>query len=195
MAKALIPMTDGFEDIEAVTVIDILRRGGVEVVTAAIGESVEVKSAHGISMKADALLPDAAEADYDAIVLPGGPGTPALGRCQLLVERLRRQKEEGKLLCAICAAPVVLCENGLVDPDLHVTCYPTCVMDLDRNCAGAPVVADANVITGQAPGSAMLFALVVLQALAGETVAKKVARGLVTDVLDEPDLGGMPEFG
>jgi len=187
MAKVLIPLTDGFEDIEAVTVIDILRRGGVEVTTAAIGASPEVESAHGISMKADALLPEVVEADYDAIVLPGGPGTPALGQCQTLVERLRRQKEEGRLLCAICAAPVVLCENGLVDPELHVTCYPTCVMDLDRNCADAPVVADADVITGQAPGSAMLFALVILQTLTGEPVAKKVARSLVTDVLDVPD--------
>jgi len=165
----------------------VLRRGGVEVLTAAIGESLEVTSAHGIAMKADALLADAGEDAYDAILLPGGPGTPALGQCQPLVERLRRQRDEGGLLCAICAAPVVLCNLGLVEPDLHVTCYPTCVMDLDRNCAGAPVVADANVITGQAPGSAMLFALVVLQALAGEPVAQKVARGLVTDVLDTPD--------
>jgi len=187
MAKVLIPLTDGFEEIEAVTVIDVLRRGGVEVTTAAIGESLEVQGAHGIAMKADALLSEAGEDDYDAIVLPGGPGTPALGQCQPLVERLRRQKEEGKLLCAICAAPVVLCDLGLVDPDLHVTCYPTCVMDLDRNCAGAPVVADADVITGQAPGSAMLFALIVLQTLVGEPAAQKVARGLVTDVLDAPD--------
>jgi len=191
MAKVLIPLTDGFEDIEAVTVIDVLRRGGVDVTTAAIGESLEVESAHGITMKADALFSEAGEADYDAIVLPGGPGTPSLGQCGPLVERLHRQKAEGRLLCAICAAPIVLCNEGLVDPELHVTCYPTCVMDLDRNCAGAPVVADADVITGQAPGSAMLFALVVLQTLVGEPVAQKVARGLVTDVLNAPDL---PDF-
>jgi len=190
MATVLIPLANGFEDIEAVTVIDVLRRGGVTVTTAAVGESTEVESAHGVVMRADALLSEVVGADYDAIVLPGGPGTSALGSCEELVERLRRQRDEGKLLCAICAAPLVLCDNGLVDPDLHVTCYPTCALDLDRNCAGVPVVADENVITGQAPGSAMLFALVVLQALVGEPSARKVARGLVTDVLDaveDPD--------
>jgi len=194
MAKVLIPLTDGFEDIEAVTVIDVLRRGGVTVTTASIGKSVEVKSAHGIVMKADALFADVKDEDYDAIVLPGGPGTPSLGRCEPLVERLHRQKEEGKRLCAICAAPVVLCELGLVEPDLHVTCYPTCALDLDRKCADAPVVADADIVTGQAPGSAMLFALVVLQELVGEPVAQKVARGLVTDVMDEPEFMDEPDF-
>jgi len=187
MATALIPLVNGFEDIEAVTVIDVLRRGGVEVTTVSVGESLEVESAHGIVMKADASFSQAGESDYDAIVLPGGPGTSALGQCRPLVERLHRQKAENRLICAICAAPVLVCDLGLVDPDLQVTCYPTCVMDLDRESAAAPVVADANVITGQAPGSAMLFALVVLQTLVGEAVARKVARGLVTDVLDEPD--------
>jgi len=192
MATALIPLTDGFEDIEAITVIDVLRRGGVEVTTAAIGDSLEVRSAHGIAMKADAVLAKVVNKDYDAIVLPGGPGTPSLGECKPLAERLHRQREENKLLCAICAAPVILTNLGLVDPELAVTCYPTCAFDLDRKCADAPVVADANVVTGQAPGSAMLFALVVLQTLVGDPVAQKVARGLVTDVMDEPE--PMPDF-
>ena len=187
MATALIPLTDGFEDIEAVTVIDVLRRGGIEVTMAAIGESLEVKSAHGITMKADALLSKVANEDYDAILLPGGPGTKSLGQSKTPVDRLRRQAEEQKLLCAICAAPVVLTDLELVDSDLFVTCYPTCSLDLDRPCANAPVVADGNVITGQAPGAAMLFALVVLQTLVGEPVARKVARGLDTDVLDEQE--------
>jgi len=187
MAKVFIPLADGFEDIEAVTVIDVLRRGGVEVLMAALGDTLEVTSAHGIAIKADALLEKVVDDDYDAIVLPGGPGTPALEQDRVLVERLRRQKDEGKLLCAICAAPVILSNLGLVDPDLHMTCYPTCSLDLDRSCANVPVVGDANVITGQAPGSAMLFALVVLQALVGEVSAQKVARALVTDVLESPE--------
>ena len=98
-------------------------------------------------------------------------------------DRLRRQKDEGRLICAICAAPTVLVEAGVLEPGQHVTCYPTCSVDLDRPCANVPVVADGNVITGQAPGAATLFALVVLQALSGEKVAQKVARGMVTDVL------------
>ena len=133
-------------------------------------------------MSADATFAQAAEETYDAIVLPGGPGTGNL-KVPAVLERLRRQKEDGRLICAICAAPTVLVEAGVLDPDQHVTCYPTCSLDLDRPSAGVPVVCDGGVITGQAPGSAMLFALVVLQTLKGEAVAQKIARGMVTDVL------------
>lgn len=185
MAKVLIPLANGFEDIEAVTIIDVLRRGGVEVVTASVHETPEVRSAHGVDMRADALLDEIEDDVFDAIVLPGGgEGTENLKACEPLIRRLRRQHEENRLLCAICAAPTVLAFAGVLDEDVHVTCYPTCQMDLDREWSPAPVVSDGTVITGQAPGSAMLFSLVVLQALAGTPIAKKVARGMVTDVLD-----------
>jgi len=165
-AKALVVLADGFEDIEAVTAIDVLRRGGVV-------------------MRADASFAEAEKGEFDAIVLPGGgEGTDNLKASAALAERLRRQKEEGRLLCAICAAPTVLVEAGVLDPEQHVTCYPTCSLDLDRPCAGVPVVADGNVITGQAPGSSTLFALVVLKTLTDEKTAAKVARGMVSDVLD-----------
>ena len=183
MSKVLIPLTDGFEDIEAVSVIDVLRRGGVEVVTASCMPGPEVTSAHGIVMKADAPVDEAVKEAYDAIVLPGGPGTRSLLDCAPLVERLRVQQKKGGLLCAICAAPIVLCEAGVVDKGLHITCYPTCVMDLDRPSANVPCVEDEGFITGQAPGSALLFALVVLKRLEGEAKTFKVARGMVTDVL------------
>ncbi len=181
--KALVVLTDGFEEIEAVSVVDILRRGEVEVVTASLTDSLSVKGAHNMVLQADARFEAASAEDYDAIVLPGGPGTQALRAYAALLQRLQAQKDANKLLAAICAAPTVLCEAGVLEPGQHVTCYPTCVMDLDRHSAGVPVVADGSVITGQAPGSAMLFALVVLQALAGEKVAQKIARALVTDVL------------
>lgn len=182
--RALVPLAEGFEDIEAVTVIDVLRRGGVEVVTASIRDTREVTGAHGIALQADALFADVADEAFDAVVLPGGgPGTENLKRSEAVIDRLRRQKDEERLICAICAAPTVLVEADVLEPGQHVTCYPTCSVDLDRPCANVPVVADGNVITGQAPGSALLFSLVVLQALAGEKVAQKVARGMVTDVL------------
>ena len=184
MAKVLIPLANGFEDIEAVSIVDVLRRGGIEVVTASIRGAPAVRSAHGIDMMADALFNDVVDDDFDAIVLPGGgEGTENLRACEPLILRLRRQHEENRLICAICAAPTVLAFAGVLDEDVHVTCYPTCQMDLDREWSPAPVVSDGTIITGQAPGSAMLFALVVLQALAGTQVAKKVARGMVTDVL------------
>ena len=178
-------LADGFEDIEAISVIDVLRRGRIEVVTAALGEKPEVRSAHGITMKADALFSVVGGEVYDAIVLPGGgEGTMNLRNSEALAVRLRKQKEDGRLICAICAAPTVLVAAGVLDPDQHVTCYPSCIGDLDRPNANVPVVADGTVVTGQAPGSSLLFALVVLQQLAGEPVARKVALGMVTDVLD-----------
>jgi len=185
MVKVLVPLANGFEDIEAISIIDVLRRGGVKVVTAALGETTEVESAHGVTMKADARFSDVEGDAYEAIVLPGGgPGTAALKQSEPVLARLRRQHEEGRFLCAICAAPTVLVAAGVVDEGVQLTCYPTCQMELDREWTPAPVVADGLVITGQAPGCAVLFALVVLQALMGQPVAKKVARGLVTDVLE-----------
>ena len=185
MAKVLVPLANGFEELEAVAVVDVLRRGGVEVVMASIHDSLDVKGAHGMSVRADALFADVADAEYDAIVLPGGgEGTENLKNSDALFRRLRRQDSEMRLLCAICAAPTVLVEAGVIAPGIHVTCYPTCQMQLDRQWTPAPVVAEGNVITGQAPGTALLFGLVVLQALAGEKVAQKVARGMVTDVLN-----------
>lgn len=183
-AKALVVLADGFEDVEAVTVVDVLRRGGVETVTASLSGAREVRSAHGVTMLSDASFADASKDDFDAVVLPGGgEGTDNLRASRELAEFLRRCKEEGKLLCAICAAPTVLVQAGVLDEGQHVTCYPTCAFDLDRPCVGVPVVADGNVITGQAPGSALLFGLVVLSALTDEKTAARVARGMVTDVL------------
>ena len=180
MAKVLVPLANGFEDVEAVTIVDVLRRGGVEVVTASLHATRAVMSAHGISMEADALLPDVIDADYDAIVLPGGgEGTENLRNCDPLIRRIARQREEGRLLCAICAAPTVLQEAGVLEPEQHVTCYPTCQMEIECNWIDEPVVDHDGIITGQAPGSAMLFAVVVLSALVGEQAAKKVTRGMV----------------
>ena len=185
MAKVLVPLADGFEEIEAVTVVDVLRRGGVEVVTASIHDRLEVRGAHGMNIAADRQFDEAQRDSYDAIVLPGGGGCAETFRqFKPLHERLLRQHDENRLICAICAAPTVLEAAGVLDEETEVTCYPSCRDDLNRPWVPAPVVQDGTVITGQAPGTATLFALVVLQALADEQVARKVAQGMVTDVLD-----------
>jgi len=185
MAKVLIALVDDVEDIEAVTAIDVLRRGGVEVTTASLTGALGIRTAHGLQLQADALFDEAAKAEYDCVLLPGGPGTGALRASEPLRKLLREQKERGGFIAAICAAPIALVDAGVLEPGQEVTCYPTCVMDLDRRCAGAPVVVDGRVITGQAPGAALLFALVVLQELCGPDVANRVARGMVTDVLEQ----------
>ena len=179
MSKALIPLAPGFEDIEAVSIIDVLRRGGVEVVTAALGEDVTVRSAHGISMVADDLLSNVLENEYDAIILPGGGvGTENLMACAELHERLRRQKGDERLVCAICAAPTVLEAAGVLEEE-DVTCYPTVAPQMGRRVNNVPVVADNLVITGQGPGSAVLFALVILSRLEGDRAAHMVANGML----------------
>ena len=181
MKKVLVPLADGFEDIEAVSIVDVLRRGGVEVVTASLANGRAVRSAHAISMTADALLADVLEDESDAIILPGGgEGTENLANCEPLLERLRRQKAEGRYVCAICAAPTVL-EKAEVIEDEDVTCYPTCTPQMGRRVSSVPVVADGLIITGQGPGSATLFALVVLAHLVDVRTAHSIANGMIAE--------------
>jgi len=181
MSKALVPLADGFEDVEAVSIVDVLRRGGVEVVTASLGDGLDVRSAHNIPMRADARLADVLENEYDAIILPGGgEGTRNLTACEPLLERLRRQKSEERFVCAICAAPTVLEAAGVLE-DEDVTCYPSCSQQMARPVQHVPVIADGLVITGQGPGSAALFALVVLAHLEDERVAHSVANGMLVE--------------
>jgi 4-methyl-5(b-hydroxyethyl)-thiazole monophosphate biosynthesis len=180
MKKALVPLADGFEDIEAVAVIDVLRRGGIEVVTASLSQGSSSLSAHGIRMQTDAVLDDVLADHWDAIILPGGgQGTANLMACEPLIERLRAQKESGGYICAICAAPTVLAAAGVIE-DEDVTCYPTCAPEMKCPVVDAPAVADRQIITGRGPGSAIIFAFAVLMHLAGEDVAHKVAEGMVT---------------
>jgi 4-methyl-5(b-hydroxyethyl)-thiazole monophosphate biosynthesis len=181
MKKVLIPLAEGFEDIEAVAIIDILRRGGIGVVTASLGDDLMVESAHGIFMRADAKLQDVIADEYTAIILPGGGlGTKNLKECEPLLERLRQQKEEGGLLCAICAAPTVLEAAEVLDEEV-VTCYPSCAVEMSRPVQHVPVVADGQIITGQGPGSAVIFSLVVLAHIEDHRRAQIVANGMVAE--------------
>ena len=183
MKTALVPLADGFEDIEAVAIIDVLRRGGVEVVTASLGADRSAVSAHGIRMETDSTLSDMISKRWDAIVLPGGgEGTANLKACEPLILRLRRQKyEDGGLVCAICAAPTVLAAAGVLE-DEDVTCYPTCAEEMGRPVADVPAVADGQIITGRGPGAAVTFALAVLMHLADEETAQNVAAGMVAEL-------------
>ena len=182
MKKALVPLANGFEDIEAVSIIDVLRRGGVTVVTAALEGEPAATSAHGIRMATDAILADVLEEEYDAIILPGGgEGTENLLKCPPLLERLARQKFEGRFVCAICAAPLVLEAADVIDGET-VTCYPSCSPRMGRRVADVPVIADGQVITGRGPGSATLFALAVLASLEGHKTAHRIANAMLTEL-------------
>ena len=180
---ALVPLANGFEDIEAITIIDVLRRGGVEVTTASITDTKSVLSAHNIRLEADALFSDVKDREFEVIVLPGGgEGTQNLKHCEALLERIRQQREAGKLLAAICAAPTVLEEAEVIEPGVHVTCYPSMYTEMLRPVNTAPVVVDQGFITGNGPGAATMFSLVLLSELAGERTAAKVARAMLAEM-------------
>ena len=170
----------GFEEIEAVAPVDILRRGGVEVSFAAVGERKLVSGAHGIAIEADVLFSEMHPRGDDYIVIPGGmDGVNSIKGDKTAMDKIKAAAESGTKLAAICAGPSVLAELGLVE-GRSITCYPGC----ESLMGGANVdisksVVDDNVITGRAPGSAIDFSLTLLCAIAGEETAASVRANLV----------------
>ena len=178
--RVLLPLANGVEELEAVTLIDVLRRGGVEVTSAAIGDSLTVKGSRGVSLLADALWASLDPSGFDALVLPGGgKGTEALAQDERVLDAVRAFDEQEKIVAALCAAPTVLAAAGVLK-DRRATCYPTCAAQLGDAYDTAPVIADGNIITSQGPGTAMLFALVLIQQFMGDETAHRVADGLLT---------------
>ena len=182
MSTVLVPIANGSEEIEALTIIDVLRRGGLEVCVASVHDSRQVTLAHGCRFEADVLLSDVAESMYDAVVLPGGmPGAEHLKDCELLVSILEKHDIQDALLAAICAAPaLVFGTHGFV-VDKQATCYPGFESHLQgaEYMSDQPVVMDGNIITAQGPAVAMAFSLAVLANLKGYEEAQKVASDLL----------------
>lgn len=167
MPSAVVFIADGYEEIEAVTVIDILRRAEIETAVVSITGAAEATGSHGLTLVCDSEFLDAADVigNADALVLPGGPGTKNLKNHAGLAEAFKRANETGRLLCAICAAPSVLGGLGLLRGKSAV-CYPGCENELEgASVSDAPVVVDGNVITAKAAGSAHDFAFKIVEAL------------------------------
>jgi 4-methyl-5(b-hydroxyethyl)-thiazole monophosphate biosynthesis len=178
--KVLIPLAEGLEEIEAITIIDILRRGGVSVTTASLTEDKLIKGSHDVAIQADSSLDDLDLTGFGAIVLPGGGlGTENLIKDQRIIQIVQGFNAEEKYVCAICAAPTVLATAGVLT-GLKGTCYPTCAKMLGDSYGHAPVIADGNIITSQGPGTAMLFSLVLIHHFVNEETAHKVAAALLT---------------
>ena len=179
MAKVLVPLAPGFEEIEALTIVDVLRRAGVEVVVAGLQPGAVV-GAHDISIVPDMPLDDVNAGDFDAIVLPGGqPGTDNLNADQRVHDLLKKCAAKDKLIGAICAAPIVLATAGLLNGK-KVTCYPSYSGRLDGGIHdNSPVVCDGNIITSQGPGTAIPFGLALAARLNDSSHADEVAKAML----------------
>jgi protein deglycase len=181
MSRVLVPLAAGCEELEAVTIIDLLRRAGVEVVSAGLEPGV-VRASRGTQLVPDADLDSVLEDDFDMIALPGGmPGARHLKEDPRVQALLKRMAGEGKYTAAICAAPIALAEAGLLS-GRKATSYPGALEKLgltDINLQSAPVVKDGRVVTSRGPGTAMDFALELIEILAGENKRKEVEAGLV----------------
>jgi 4-methyl-5(b-hydroxyethyl)-thiazole monophosphate biosynthesis len=176
MKRVLVPLAEGFEEIEAVSVVDLLRRANVEVHTAALAGR-RVTGSHGITLEADVGLDAVRAADYDMIVLPGGmPGADHLKKDARIGGLLREFASTGRYAAAICAAPGVLAHAGLLD-GREATSFPGL---LDEESApgirlsDAPVVIDGRVVTSRGPGTAIDFALALIALLEGQAAADAV---------------------
>jgi protein deglycase len=181
MPKVLVPLAQGCEELEAVTIIDLLRRAGIEVVTAGLDDQ-PVKASRGVVFIPDTILDNIINELFDMIILPGGlPGSDYLNEDQRILNLLKKTTAQGKYVAAICAAPKVLATAGLLQHK-KATSYPTVLESLqlpNTNCTTEAVVKDGLVITSRGPGTAMDFALELIETLCGKEKKEQVERALV----------------
>lgn len=178
--KAAIFLAEGFEEVEGLTAVDLLRRAGIEVFMVSITGGKAVTGSHGITVQADEQIEDFDFSKVSMLILPGGmPGTKNLEKCQKLTEQLKIFAHEEKYVAAICAAPSVLGHLGILEGK-EACCYP----GFEKELYGAKVcvegaVADGNVITGRGVGTAIPFALKMIEKCIGEEKAKQIADSIV----------------
>lgn len=180
MSKVNLFLADGFEEIEGLTVVDLLRRANIEVEMVSIMGRKEIMGAHQIEVKADTLFEQMDVRDTDMLVLPGGmPGTIHLKEYEPLRELLLKFQGEGKHVAAICAAPTVFGDLGIIKGKKAV-CYPGMEEGLQGAEAGCePVMTDGNITTSRGLGTAIDFALELIRILSGEDVSESIAKQIV----------------
>ena len=180
MKKVYVFFADGFEEIEAMAPVDILRRAGVKVVMVSVTPNEIVKGAHGVSMFCDKNIVSCDFSDADMLLLPGGmPGAASLGESELLCKALLKHAKDSKALAAICAAPMVLGKLGLLQGK-KATCYPGFESYLEgAEYTAQPVEKDGNIITGKGPGAAIPFALTIVEMLVSKEVRDELQAGMM----------------
>jgi len=182
MSKIALFLANGFEEIEALTVVDICRRAGLDIDTVSISDDPEVMGSHKIPVKADVLLADIDKDEYDMLVLPGGKaGTENLEACDRLLDLIGYYYGAGKYIAAICAAPSIFAHRGFL-MGRKATCYPTFEDELEgggAHCTHNPVEIDSGIITGQGMGASIAFALTIAGIFAGREKADQIAEAIV----------------
>ncbi len=180
MAKTAIFLANGFEEIEGLTVVDILRRAKIDITMVSITGSKAVEGSHGIKLEADDTIENFDFDGVDMIILPGGmPGTKNLDACASLKAKIEEFNNEGKMLAAICAAPTVYGKMGLLKGK-KACCYPGCEGDLiGANVSTDEVSKDGNIITSRGMGTAIPFALAILEHFNGKEAAEQMAQAIV----------------
>ncbi len=181
MASVLIPLSTGFEEIEAVSIIDVLRRGGIQVTTASL-ENEKVTGANGITIIANNKLEYIDAEEFDMVVLPGGhDNAVALKESDKIQAILKSFDAKSKPIAAICAAPMALAEAGVIKHSY--TCYPTYENEigLEKFTDAQNVVVDQNITTSRGPGTAICFGLEIVRQLVGEETYTQLKAGLLAD--------------
>ncbi|MCB2146371.1 MAG: DJ-1/PfpI family protein [Deltaproteobacteria bacterium] len=177
----LVPVADGTEELEAVAIIDVLRRAGATVTVASVSGARQITASRGVVIVADTLIEACTKKDYDLVVLPGGiPGAEHLRDSADLTCILKRQQEEKRLYGAICASPAVVLEHHGLLKGRQATCHPGFVDRLaTRDRVNARVVVDGNCLTSRGPGTAVEFALTLVERLYGKHKREEVAAPMV----------------
>ena len=174
MNKANVFLADGFEEIEGLTVVDLLRRAGEEVETVSIMGRKMIEGSHKIKVEADALFEETDFTEGKMLVLPGGmPGTRHLGAYKPLTDMLCDWDTKGKQLAAICAAPGMISETGILK-EKHATGYPGCKPEGGAIWSEDAAVVDVNLVTGKGPGAASEFAIAIIRYLEGDAKADQI---------------------
>ncbi|MEM0333050.1 MAG: DJ-1/PfpI family protein [Candidatus Aenigmatarchaeota archaeon] len=176
--KAIVPLAEGFEEIEAITIIDVLRRAGIKVDIVGIEDEIVV-GRNGIKILCEKTLNEIEQIDYDLIVLPGGnPGYKNLMNSEILLNIIRNMNSKGRIIGAICASPLVLLKAGILK-DKKATCYPTLKNEIP-NYEDKKVVVDGNIITSQGPATAIEFSLEIVKILKPE-IYEQIRKDLLSD--------------
>ncbi len=176
--RALLLLTEGFEEIETLAPVDLLRRAGVEVVVAALGDGIHVTGRSGITIHADTTLAQVEAESFDALVLPGGPHVKAMRADGRAAELARRFVDSGKPVGAICAAPTLLHDAGLLE-GRRFTAHDSVWAELPAALGEEKVVEDGPLITSRGAGTAVAFGLALVTRLCGGEASANVARAIL----------------